>query len=159
MNEYKWITTKYDWGQIGKLKDVYRDGDKIKYTDADYWPIDTFHGIGGININRNLYNLDDTKKDFVLKYWEFREEDTEKHGAKVQRNSTEYNFIIEGEIRGNVDKTNDIFLQAGDFIVIKPGFLVNLQKQVIKNTKGITIKIPGIEKDEIKEDVFNKNNK
>lgn len=147
----KWSIIEYHWGLTGKIDDEFREADKLKYIEEDYWPI----------ANSNLWEIKsdnkiDRKKDFELKYWEFKENDKDKsHCPKLQRNAVEYDFIIEGEIIGDISNDKeiikqDIILRAGDFIVIKPGFLINLQKQINKNTKGITIKIPGIENDTFK---------
>ena len=152
MENYKWDIKEYDWGKVGQLKEIYRTKDcKIKYSESNYWPIDLNNG-QGIDVDQGLQKLEKRKKDFILKYWEFKVED-ESHDAKAQRNSTEYNFIIEGEIRGDVGG-EEILLRAGDFIIIRPGVVINLQKEIRKPTKGITIKVPGIENDEIKSKQF-----
>jgi len=103
---------------------------------------------------KEIYDNLAKTKDFEFKYWEFKVGE-KSHEPKVQRNATEYNFIIEGQIRGKVDDIKDILLEAGDYIVIKPGFVINLQEEVIKDTKGITIKVPSIKDDTIKKSCFN----
>jgi hypothetical protein len=146
----KWKVEEFKWGFLGKIDDSFRDSDKLKYWRDDYWPI-AFSNKWRAYSNKII----DSDIDFELKYWEFKEKDVDKeHCPKIQRNAVEYNFILEGEIIGYIEDSNenkkDICLKAGDFIVIQPGFLINLQKNIVKNTKGITIKIPGIKNDTFK---------
>jgi hypothetical protein len=149
----KWkLPEKYNWGEIYRLKDEYRDSDKLKYLEEDFWFIGAFDE-RGINHEKHLDQV--AKKDFGLKYWEFKKNVSKQHESKVQRNCTEYNFVLEGEIQGSIEKEKDIILQAGDFIVTRPGFVINLQEKINKDTKGITIKVPLIEDDEIKKSKFN----
>lgn len=163
MPNNKWTIEYYEWGQIGRLNEQFRDGDKLKYTDEDYWPFGIFICDGEEKISedyqlikkeayKNLAKI----KDFEFKYWEFRKNccSTKPHESKLQRNAMEYNFIIEGKIRGRVDKEKDIILKAGDYIIIRPGFVINLEQEIIKDTKGITIKTPSIKGDTIKKKKF-----
>jgi len=84
-----------------------------------------------------------------IKYWEFEKEQDSGHLLKVQRNATEYTFILEGEIVGRVeDKVVD--LKKEDYIIIKPGVVNNLVEKVIEKAKGITIKVPSIGNDTVK---------
>jgi uncharacterized cupin superfamily protein len=156
----KILLSIYKWGQIGRLKEEYRENNKIKHTAEGYWPFGIFVENEG-NKKLEEYKLEKKEiyanlaktEDFEFKYWEFKAGE-KSHEPKVQRNATEYNFIIEGQIRGRVDDKDDIFLEAGDYIIINPGFVINLQKEVIKDTKGITIKIPSIQNDTIKKSRF-----
>lgn len=145
MNESKWEKTEFDWGHFYKFKNEYKNQDS-------YWFVGT-QDDRGININRELLNIHENCKDFIIKYWEFKKGSTD-HEPKAQRNSIEYNFIIEGKITGRIAETK-LTLNQGDFVVIKPGFVINLQEEVLEYTKGITVKVPGIARDEIKKGDFN----
>jgi len=87
--------------------------------------------------------------NFELKYWAFTKNDNPDHLLKVQRNETEFTFIIKGEVIGTVgnEKVN---LKTGDYIIIKPGVVNNLIEKVIDNTVGITIKSPSQIDDTVK---------
>jgi len=153
---YQWKTkiNKYKWGQIGTFDSKLRKNLKaeeikkhqIKYNKDGYWPF---------TINAEGKGLAKTEA-FEFKYWAFPA--TEKsikvkgkpHEPKFQCCATEYNFIIEGKIKGQVGKTKNIILKAGDYIVIKPGFPVDLQQVVMEDVKGITIKTPSRKGDTIK---------
>jgi glyoxylate utilization-related uncharacterized protein len=153
MNESKWDKVEFEWGHFCKLKsqykikDEFRQNTQMSYQEKDYWPIDLYQN-HEIKISDHLKG-EENFKDFILKYWEFKKDVPKIHSSKSQKNSIEYNFIIEGKIQGMI-MDNEVVLEAGDFVVIKPGFEINLQGKVLEDTKGITIKIPGIENDEIK---------
>lgn len=101
----------------------------------------------------NLFQLKDgafeKNEHFELKYWTFLKNDNPNHDLKVQRNATEYTFILKGEIIGRVG-SQKINLKTGDYIVIKPGTVNNLVEKVIENTIGITIKTPSFLDDTVK---------
>ena len=86
---------------------------------------------------------------FEMKYWTFKTTDNPDHELKVQRNATEYTFIITGEIIGKVE-AEKVNLKAGDYIIIKPGTVNNLVEKVIKDVIGITIKTPSSQNDTVK---------
>jgi len=151
INTEKWTEEPaYEWGKIYRLKDEFRKDfngkEGLIYTDKDYWFVGSFDKRG---INHEKYTEQIAKKDFGLKYWEFKKDGAKNHQPKIQKNSIEYNFILEGKIRGVIGK-DEVVLRAGDFVVIMPGYLINLQEEVFEDTKGITIKNPLIDKDEIK---------
>jgi len=154
MEEKKfWEIKKYEWGEIGNLKDEHRNKEikieknkvhQIKDRKKGYWVF------GGFVKDRNLAKTE----DFELKYWMFRADDKRKfHKPKFQCCSKEYNFIIDGEIEGRVGNTKrNIILKAGDYIIIKPGFAVDLQQNIKEDVRGITIKTPSYENDTVKID-------
>jgi len=84
-----------------------------------------------------------------MKYWTFAKNEKPDHELKVQRDATEYTFIIKGEIIGRVENEK-IHLKTGDCIVIKPGTVNNLVEKVIENVIGITVKAPSIQGDTVK---------
>lgn len=128
-NNYKIIQN--NWGEIGKFKN----------NATDFW------FIGSFVESFSLAKCD----DFEVKYWEFKKGEEHKHKSKFQVRCTEYNFIIEGEVKGRVGDTKDILLKKGDYIIIKPGEIVNLQQEIVSDcVKGITIKAPSIHGDTIK---------
>jgi len=127
-NKYK--VTQEDWGEIGQLQNNSSVGN---------WVFGSF---------REIESLANTQ-DFELKYWEFQKS-SQAHEPKFQVLATEYNFIIEGRIRGRVGDKKGIELKTGDYIIIKPGEIVNLQQEVLENTKGVTIKVPSRHGDTIK---------
>lgn len=101
--------------------------------------------------NLSQLNEGDFEKNdnFELKYWAFTKNDNPDHLLKVQRNETEFTFIIKGEVIGMVgnEKVN---LKTGDYIIIKPGVVNNLIEKVVDNTVGITIKSPSRLDDTVK---------
>lgn len=135
MQEGKWHRKKEDWGEIGELK-----ADK----KAD-WVFGSF---------RELESLAKTE-DFEFKYWSFKKGE-KAHEPKFQVLATEYNFIIRGKIKGKVGNREDIVLGTGDYIVIKPGEIINLQEEVLENAEGITIKVPSRHGDTIKKSFIKK---
>ena len=88
-------------------------------------------------------------KDLEIKYWTFKETKNPSHELKVQRNSTEYTFIITGEIIGRVEGEK-INLKTGDYIIIRPGTVNNLVEEVAEDVIGITIKAPSLQNDTVK---------
>ena len=50
----------------------------------------------------------------------------------------------------------DIILEAGDYIIIEPGEIVNLQQEIIEDVEGITIKTPSRYGDTIKKSSIEK---
>ncbi len=154
MEKYEWKTKKYDWGEIGKLKSKYRNEgvkieddrknqirDKKKEERDGYWAFGRFVKDGKLA----------KTEDFEFKYWMFRVNEKDKpHKPKFQRCSKEYNFIIEGKIKGRVGNTRNIILEAGDYIIIKPGFVVSLQQEIKEDVRGITIKVPSCKDDTVK---------
>lgn len=142
----KWVEDPpYNWGKIYRIKDEYRKNfsgeDGLEYLQDDYWFIGntSFDKRGLENIKKLQKGQD---KNFGIKYWEFRKNDYSKEHKLKPETVFEYNFILEGKIRGRVGTTKDIILRAGDFIVINPNFDINLQEEIIQDTKGLTIKIP-----------------
>jgi len=140
--EKKWETKKYritkdNWGEIGKLKTE---------ANKEDWVFGSF---------REIDSLAKTD-DFELKYWFFKKDEEFRHEAKFQVLATEYNFIIKGKIKGRVGDKKDIVLEAGDYIVIKPGEIVNLQQEIVEDVEGITIKVPSRHGDTIKKSFIEK---
>lgn len=78
-------------------------------------------------------------KAVEIKYWEFESGQTS-HKTKIQ-GTIECTIILKGEIEGEVDG-QEIKLQKGDYVVIKPGTPNNLVKHVVSLVKGLTIKAP-----------------
>lgn len=97
------------------------------------------------------FNEEDPEKTdyFEIKYWVFTKAENSDHKLKVQRNATEYTFIIKGEIIGRVENEK-VHLKTGDYIIIKPGTVNNLVEKVLENAIGITIKAPSIPHDTVK---------
>jgi mannose-6-phosphate isomerase-like protein (cupin superfamily) len=96
--------------------------------------------------------LDDVRKTETMevKYWEFKKGEEGKHLMKFQLHATECNFIIEGKVRGVIDG-NPITLEAGDYVLVKPGAVSNfIEEVIIEPVRGITIKAPSLEGDTIK---------
>jgi mannose-6-phosphate isomerase-like protein (cupin superfamily) len=139
MQEKKWETeqykmTKYDEAvEVGKLKAL-KNG----------WVFGSFREIESLARTEN----------FELKYWEFKKGDAPHHEPKFQILATEYNFIIEGRIKGRIGDIKDIELGMGDYVVIRPGEIVNLQEEIIEDVKGITIKVPSRHGDTIKKSLI-----
>jgi mannose-6-phosphate isomerase-like protein (cupin superfamily) len=155
---YQWEIEEVRWGQIGRLKEECRNNIKagdvetcqIKNEPKGYWPF---------TINAEDKGLAKTEI-FEFKHWMFKAGE-KSHEAKVQRTATEYDFIIEGRIRAKVRIVKDgqfedkeFSLKAGDYVIIKPGFINNLEKEVIEDVRGVTIKIPSVKDDTIKESYF-----
>lgn len=128
--------TQDTWGEIGKIKG----------------PQNFFWFIGSFIDSPSLAKRD----DFEVKYWEFKKGEEYKHKPKFQVLCTEYNFIIEGKIMGKVGDKKGIVLERGDYIVIRPGEIVNLQQVIIEDVKGITIKTPSRHGDTIKNETIEK---
>ena len=103
--------TQDTWGEIGKIKG----------------PQNFFWFIGSFIDSPSLAKRD----DFEVKYWEFKKGEEYKHKPKFQVLCTEYNFIIEGKIMGRIGDKKGIVLEKGDYIVIRPGEIVNLQQVII----------------------------
>jgi mannose-6-phosphate isomerase-like protein (cupin superfamily) len=140
--EKEWETEKYEitkgnWGEMGKLK---TGGNKRG------WIFGSF---------REIKSLAKTN-DFELKYWFFKKGEEALHEPKFQVLATEYNFIMRGKIKGRVGDKKDIILEAGDYIVIRPGEIVNLQQEIIEDVEGITIKAPSRHGDTIKKSIIGK---
>jgi len=129
--------TKKKWGEIGKLK---TEGDKYDWI------------FGSFRENKSLAK----NEVFELKYWNFKKGDECKHDPKFQISATEYNFILKGKIKGRVGDTKDIVLEGGDYIIIQPGEIVNLQQEIIEDVEGITIKVPSRHGDTIKKSLIEK---
>ncbi len=107
----------------------------------------------GLWVFGNLTQLTDKDLEwtehFEMKYWVFKKNKNPEHELKVQRNATEYTFIIKGEVKGSVED-KEVYLKTGDYITIKPGVVNNLVEEVVKDTIGITIKSPSIKNDTVK---------
>lgn len=145
----KWQETEFEWGSIFRLAPQFKNSENsLEYLDNDYWFMGSWDERGPDPKQADL----DAHRGFYIKYWEFKKHDTTKeHTPKMQKKSTEYNFILKGKIKGKVHQTKDIILESGDFVKIHKGFCVNLQEQIIEDTRGITIKFPGFKNDEDKE--------
>lgn len=74
-----------------------------------------------------------------IKYWEFPAGKAA-HDKKIS-STFETTFILEGEVRGEVDG-RPINLKKGEYVVIQPGVSNNLVQEVIEFAKGLTIKAP-----------------
>jgi len=89
-----------------------------------------------------------------IKYWEFKEKEKINHEEKMQCNSIECTFILEGTIKGMIDKEK-VILKAKDYVVIPPKVVNNFpQKILTKKARGITIKAPSIPNDKITKKMF-----
>jgi len=137
MPKEKWEIEKDTWGEIGKLTDR---------TNKPDWIFGSF---------RDIQSLARTE-DFEFKYWSFKKGEECKHEPKFQIFAKEYNFIIKGKIKGRVNDRKDIILEAGDYIVIEPGEIVNLQQEIIEDVEGVTIKTPSRHGDTIKKSFIEK---
>ena len=104
---------------------------------------------------REINSLAKTE-NFEFKYWHFNKGEEYKHEPKFQITATEYNFIIKGKIIGRVGNQKDIILEAGDYIIIQPGEIVNLQQEIVEDVEGITIKVPSRHGDTIKKTLIEK---
>lgn len=129
--------TKKEWGEIGKLKSTGNKQD---------WVFGFFREINSLAKTEN----------FEFKYWHFNKGEECKHEPKFQVTGTEYNFIIKGKIKGRVGDQKDIILKTGDYIIIRPGEIVNLQQEIIEEVEGITIKTPSRHGDTIKKSFIEK---
>lgn len=160
MEESKWFIEEGRWGQVGRLKKEYKNKktrernvlkQAIKFNTCNnkeqepikYWPFSlTEKGLAKTDL-------------FEFKFWFFPKstknpkpnKKLKLHKEKINTSALEYNFIIEGETEGIVgeDKIN---LRAGDYIIIKPGFVINLQDNIKKDLMGITIKVPYKDQDD-----------
>lgn len=141
MEEKKWSTEKYN---ITKYREAVEKGE-LKEGQKSDWVFGSF---------REIESLAKTES-FEFKYWAFKK-GKESHEPKFQILATEYNFIIEGKIKGRVGDIKNIELKAGDYIVIKPGEIVNLQQEIVEDVKGITIKVPSRHGDTIKKSLIEK---
>lgn len=143
MREEIWQTDKYcvekhNWGEIGKL---------ISGKDKCGWIFGSFI--------KEIKSLAKTE-DFELKYWKL---DKPSHEPKFQVLATEYNFIIKGRIKGrirNAEGDTEVQLKEGDYIVIKPGEIINLQEEINEEVEGMTIKVPSRHGDTIKKSFIEK---
>lgn len=143
----KWIEEEYSWGLIYRLKQEYKNKDNHFEYLLNYWFIGSWKD--GRKEVKYKEDLNKKKyKDFFIKYWEFKVSSKKEHKPKKQKESIEYNFILEGKIKGSVANTREIILQTGDFIIINPGNCINLQEDILEDTRGITIKSPGMKDDE-----------
>ena len=165
VNKYKekgidrefWKVTRYKWGEIGNLKNEYKntisiDNDKVRRIEdrkEGYWVFGSFVG------NESNESLAMTN-DFEFKYWFFKKGEECHHEPKFQIIAREYNFIIKGKIKGRVGDKKDIILEAGDYIIIEPGEIVNLQQEIIEDVEGMTIKTPSRHGDTIKHSFIEK---
>jgi quercetin dioxygenase-like cupin family protein len=127
----------------------FRDMNSDRYFQGKYQ--DDSKQRGGWIVGRFL---DDVRKTETMevKYWEFKKGEEGKHKMKLQLHATECNLIIEGKVKGTIDG-NPITLEAGDYIVVKPGAISNFIEEVIlEPVRGFTVKAPSLEGDTIKLD-------
>ncbi len=134
-----WEKEIYDWGELMKLNR--REGE-IKNNKEEFYPFGNFSQLEG--------SLAHTE-DFELKYWIFQKNKNACHDEKKQKKSTEYTFLIKGRVKGwiknKVGKKEEINMNSGDCIIIKPGYCSNLVEEVIEDSEGVTIKVPSDPKD------------
>ncbi len=136
---------EYNWGEMGKL---------MAGKDKHSWIFGSFV--------KEIKSLAKTE-DFELKYWKIKKSKNNKklpHEPKFQVLATEYNLIIKGEIEGKIKDAEGytkVKLKEGDYIVIKPGEIINLQEGIITHdVEGITIKTPSRHGDTIKKSFIEK---
>ena len=80
------------------------------------------------------------KNDNVeIKYWEYGVGMTD-HPLK-ESSIIECTFILSGKTRASIDG-QEIILNTGDYIVIKPGIKNNTVVEILEPTTGLTIKAP-----------------
>jgi len=137
MGEEKWEIKNYTWGEVGNFQNEDNKHD---------WIFGSF---------RDIKSLAKTE-DFEFKYWSFKKGEEIKHEPKFQILAKEYNLIIKGKIKGRVGDKKDIILGAGDYIIIEPGEIVNLQQEIMEDVEGITIKTPSRHGDTIKKSFIEK---
>jgi len=88
-----------------------------------------------------LFKADEPRRnsEVEIKYWEFPPGKTT-HETKTS-GIIECTFIIEGKTIAEID-SKQLVLEAGDYVVIKPGTKNNTVVKVIEHIKGLTIKAP-----------------
>lgn len=77
--------------------------------------------------------------DVEIKYWEFKTGPTD-HPMK-ESSIIECTFILYGKTKALIDG-NEVFLKAGDYVVIEPGTPNNLVAEILEDAAGLTIKAP-----------------
>lgn len=75
-----------------------------------------------------------------IKYWEYSAGDTAKQYLKTSA-IIECTFILKGSTKCLVDD-QEIILNAGDYVVIKPGTPNNTVAEILEDVIGLTIKAP-----------------
>jgi len=90
--------------------------------------------VGNVN-----FELSRTTEAVGIKYWQFEVGPTD-HPTKVS-SIIECTFILKGKVRGTIDG-QEVILNAGDYVVIRPGIENNTVIEVLEAAEGLTVKAP-----------------
>ncbi|HUS26122.1 MAG TPA: hypothetical protein VMY99_02125 [Nevskiaceae bacterium] len=76
---------------------------------------------------------------FEIKYWHFAVGPTKRRNKTST--ATECTLLLKGHVQGSING-QPIELHAGEYAVIPPGMVNNLEEKVLQAAEGLTIKAP-----------------
>ena len=101
-------------------------------------------GLNGPNrgwiVGTFMKDLPRKNEQVEVKYWEYKAGENVGHGIKIS-SIIECVFILKGKTRCTIGD-DEITLNAGDYVVIKPGVLSNVVVEIIEDTSALTVKAP-----------------
>lgn len=112
---------------VGQLRD---DADRI---GRGGWLLGSFFPEVGIDSDRHVGMIE-------VKYWEFAPGDESGHSMKTS-STVEWSLILSGSTHARLGEDR-VLLNAGDYVLIRPGTPNNLVDRVIHPVRAVTVKAP-----------------